>query len=225
MRNFEHPVPGFFGLLLQILSGAVFGLMIAVVYLVLKPVHLPDAKAAAKDDKKGASVNRNVVEYRPGNPGNPSGQQWRLRERAFLERMPAGVALGEQDLNRWVASTYGSAERTFKLESYGLEVTAELPLFRLDGTAMQVGLEYSIKLGEFEKKIIAQTRGSLEKADGQHGFQPASVHLGSCPLPGRAGEWLVAKLSAAYPVPENVAASWKAVTSAKLEQSQLRLSF
>lgn len=224
MRKYHHEVPGPFGIVLQILSGAIVGLLIAGVYLALKPVKLSDGAApAGKADE--VTLGRNVVTYVPGNPGHPQGQQWRQRERAFLEQAPTGVALGEQDVNRWLATTYGSADRRVTLESYGFEMEPTVPLCRVDGSEFQLGVEYHCKLGKSKKMIVAQARGRFEKDGDRHVFVPTTVYLGSCPLPGKLGAMLVEKLSAPYPVPQNVAATWKAVTSAKVEENQLKLAF
>ncbi|MBE2213573.1 MAG: hypothetical protein IAE82_06855 [Opitutaceae bacterium] len=226
MRHYHHEVPGPFGIILQILSGAVVGLLIAGAYLALKPVKVMDAQAAAKAAKDtGAVVERNVVAYVPGNPGHPSGQQWRVRETAFLNRTAPGVAISETDLNRWIATTYGAADRKFEIKEVDLVIEPHPPLCRLDGAEMQVGFEFACAMGESKKSVVAQARGHFEKQGDRHVFVPTTVYLGSCPLPGKLGTMLVEKLGAAYPIPDATAASWKAVTSAKIEESQLKLAF
>ena len=84
MRKFHHEVPGPLAIVLQIFSGAIAGLLIAGVYLALKPVKVQDAKAAAAE-AGAATTERNIVAYIPGNPGHPSGQQWRIRETAWRD--------------------------------------------------------------------------------------------------------------------------------------------
>jgi hypothetical protein len=226
MRHYHHEVPGPFGIIIQILSGAVVGLLIAGVYLALKPVKVMDAQAAAKTaGDKSTTVERNVVVYVPGNPGNPNGQQWRLRERAFLEKAPAGVAANEQDVNRWLATTYGAVDRKVELKELDLTLQPLPPLCRISGAEMQLGLEFQCAMGKSKKSVVAQARGHFEKDGDRQVFVPTSVYLGSCPLPGKLGSMLFDKLSAAYPAPDAVSASWKAVTSAKVEESQLKLAF
>ena len=223
MRNFQHDIPGPFAIILQIFSGALVGVLCAGVYLVLKPVQEVD-KASPPSEAKQASTQHNLVTFTPGNPGHPSGQQWRVRERAFMEKAATGVAMSETDINRWMATTYGSADRRVNLEQYGFEMQPDLPLVRIDGSELELGIVYRCKLGETKKNIVAQARGHLEKAGDRHVFKPATVYLGSCPLPGPLGEMLVDKLGAAYPVPEDVQSSWKAVTSAKVEEAQVKLA-
>lgn len=225
MRHYHHEVPGPFAVIVQILSGALVGVLIAGVYLALKPVKIVETAAAADAKTKEAVVERNVVTYRPGNPGNPNGQQWRIRERAFLEKAPTGVSWSEQDVNRWLATTYGSQDRRVKLDDYGVEFDPEPPLCRIDGNEMQIALVYHCRYEKADKAIVAQARGSFERDGDVNVFKPRVVYLGSCPLPGRLGTMLLEKLAAAYPAPENVAASWKAVTSAKVEESQLKVAF
>lgn len=222
MRKFHHDVPGPFAILLQILSGAACGVLIAGIYLAFKPVKVVEPSAAPA---KAAVGERNVVAYTPGNPGHPSGQQWRVRERAFLEKAPAGVSIIEQDINRWVSTTYGAGDRRVKFDEYKLEIDPGLPLFRVNGSEFQIGLEYRCKWGEMDKSIVAQARGHFEKSGDRHVFVPTKVYLGSCPLPGPLGGMFVGKFVGAYPVPENVLAAWKSVTSVKVEENQLKLAF
>lgn len=226
MRHYHHEVPGPFGIIIQILSGAVVGLLIAGVYLALKPVKVVDAQAAAEAAKAGpAAGERNVVLYTPGNPGHPSGVQWKTRESAFLGKAPTGVAASEQDVNRWFATTYGAAERKFEYKDFDFSIDTGLPLCRISGSDMQLGLEFRCMRGKDEKTVVAQAHGHFEKQGDRQVFVPTRVYLGSCPLPGPLGAMLVDKLGAAYPVPDAVAASWKAVTNAKVEENQLKLSF
>lgn len=226
MRHYNHEVPGPFGIILQILSGAVVGLLIAGVYLALKPVKVMDAKAAAKAaGETAAVVERNVVVYVPGNPGNPNGQQWRVREASFLNKAPSGVAASEQDINRWIATTYGSVDRRIEYKDFDVTLEPLPPLCRLDGSEMQVGFEFRCTRGKESRSVIAHARGHFEKQGDSQVFVPTSVYLGSCPLPGKLGTMLLEKLGAAYPAPDAIAASWKAVTSAKVEESQLKLAF
>jgi len=224
MRKFHHEVPGPFAIIVQILSGAVVGLLIAGVYLALKPVKTLDAKAAAAA-AGAATTERNVVVYIPGNPGHPSGQQWRVRETAFLNKAATGVAMSEQDINRWIATTYGSIDRRVEIKSYDFTMEPTPALCRLDGDAVELGIEFRCAVGKAKKTVVAQARGHFEKLDGRYVFVPTTVHLGSCPLPGMLGTMLVDKLGATYPAPDDVAASWKAVTDARVEASQLRLAF
>jgi len=226
MRQYHHEVPGPFGIIVQILSGAVVGLLIAGVYLALKPVKVVDAQAAAKAAKDGApTLERNVVTYTPGNTGHPNGQQWRQRENAFLNKVPSGVAASETDINRWIATTYGSVDRRIEYKDFDVAIDPLFPVVRLDGSQVQVGFEFRCTQGKSERTVVAHARGHFEKQGDQHVFVPTTVYLGSCPLPGPLGTMLVEKLGAAYPVPDAVAASWKAVTSAKVEESQLKLAF
>lgn len=226
MRHYTHEVPGPFGIIIQILSGAAVGLLIAGVYLALKPVKVVDAKAAAETAKAAAAAGeRNVVLYTPGNPGHPSGLQWKNRENAFLNKASTGVAASETDLNRWVATTYGSADRRVEYKDFDVSIEPLPPLFRLSGSEMQVSFEFRCMHGKESKSVVAQAKGHFEKQGDRQVFVPTSVHLGSCPLPGPIGTMLMEKLGAAYPVPDAVAASWKAVTSAKVEESTLKLAF
>jgi len=226
MRSYHHEVPGPFGIIVQILSGAAVGLLIAGVYLALKPVKMMDAQTAAKAaETAAATTERNVVVYTPGNPGHPNGQQWRQRETAFLNRAPTGVAASEQDINRWITTTYGSADRRIEYKEYDFVIDPLLPLCRIDGGEVQLAFEFRCRQGKSEKSIVAHARGRLEKQGDQHVFVPTKVYLGSCPLPGMLGTKLVEKLGATYPVPDAMTASWKAVTSAKVEEGQLKLAF
>ncbi len=223
MRKFHHDIPGPLAIILQILSGAACGVLIAGIYLAFKPVKMVDASTAAA--AKETPGERNVVTYIPGNPGHPSGQQWRVRERAFVEKAPTGVAIIEQDVNRWVATTYGSSDRRVKFDEYDLEIDPGLPLFRINGSDFQIGLEYRVTWGEADKSVVTQARGRFEKSGDRHVFVPTKVYVGSCPLPGPLGKMFVGKFVGAYPVPDNVEASWKAVTSVKVEENQLKLAF
>lgn len=226
MRHYHHEVPGPFGIIIQILSGAAVGLLIAGVYLAFKPVKVMDAQAAAKAAQEtGPVMERNVVVYIPGNPGNPAGVQWKTREAAFLNKAPGGLAASETDINRWIATTYGSGDRKIEYKDVDVAVEPLPPLCRFDGSELQVGFEFRCTRGKESKSIIAQARGRFEKQGDQQVFVPTSVHLGSCPLPGKLGALLLEKLGAAYPIPDAVASSWKAVTSAKIEESQLKLAF
>lgn len=225
MRKFHHEVPGPLGIILQIFSGALAGVLIAGIYLVLKPVKFESAPTAPATPAEGAAVDRNLVTYVAGNAGHPGGQQWRVRERAFLAKAPTGVALSEVDINRWIATTYGPLDRRIELKSYGFEMTPDVPLVRVSGNEFQMGIEYRCKLGDAKKTIVAQATGHFEKDGDRHVFAPDKVYLGSCPLPGPLGALLVDKLVASYPIPDDVAASWKSVATARTEEGALKLGF
>lgn len=225
MRKFRHDVPGPFAITLQIVSGAIAGLLIAGVYLVLKPVKMTDASAAGRPAAEGVSEERNTVVYVRGNPGHPNGQQWRLRERAFLAKDTAGVALSEDDINRWIQTTYGAQDRKIEIKSYDFAMDPSLPTWRVKDSEVEVGIEFSCSIGESKKSIVAQASGHFEKNGNQHVFVPAKVYLGSCPLPGPLGRMLYGKLSTTYPAPENVATVWTGVSAVKVEENRVKLAF
>lgn len=205
---------------LQLVFGLIGGVLICAVWLAFKPVTIVDAPPA--ETRK--AVDRHEIIYVRGKPAN-RGPQGARKQKAFLDRTPGELIFVEEDVNRWISSTYGPIDYTVKVESLGLVVVPRPPLVRMIGDELEVAVEVAMERSTIKRTFVAQTRGKFVQRDDGPVFVPLKVYLGSCPLPWNlGGRILYEKMTALYPVPENVTTAWSAVGHAAVVENRLHLA-
>lgn len=204
---------------LQLVFGIIGGVLICAVWLMWKPVRLADGPSAGDT----AEDPHQVAFVRGREPIRSS--QGARKHKAFLERRPGEITMVEEDVNRWLSGVYGVKERTFKLDAIDLTLDARAPVVRFDGDEAEIGVELAMDRADTSRTFIAQARGRFVSRDDGPVFVPRTIHLNSCPLPWNLGGRLFfKKLQSLYPVAENVAAAWSAVTDATVRDGRLHLT-
>lgn len=218
-------LPGIFSTAAMVVLCVLLGILLAAVGLALKPVAIRESAAPVAADQPAPGLHD--IAYVPGRePYGGRSPEWEAKRRAFNAQSSHGVVLTEQDINRWVSTTYGEIDRTFKVEAYEFEVRPGLPTFRLDGTAAQIGIISDVKFGEAKTKFVMHTFGGFEKREDHFEFVPQKIYVGSCPIPMfLVGPRVYRAIANGFPLPPELEANWRALKDVRLEESRLKLGF
>jgi hypothetical protein len=218
-------MPGLLSTVLVALISALFGVALAAFGLVLKPVAVRQLSAPAVAN--ALAPERHDVVYTPGRePVGLRSPEWEAKRRAFNAKSTNGVMLTEQDVNRWISMAYGEVDRTFKLESYELEIRPGLPMARFDGSVMHFGMLSDVKQGESKTKFVVQAEGDFQNRDGRFVFVPKKLFVGSCPVPMQlVGPRIYDWFARPFVVPEDVAKTWAAAKDVTVSESRLKIGF
>jgi hypothetical protein len=218
-------IPGLFSTLVAAVLSIAFGMVLAALGLVLKPVAIRDAGAPPPANQPPAG--RHDVVYLPGRePLGARSPEWEAKRRQFNAQTSNGVMLTEQDINRWISVNYGDIDRTFKVEAYQFEVRPGLPTVRLDGDMTHIGIVSDVIFGEDKSKFVVQAEGRFEKVESGFVFVPGKIYFGSCPVPMMlVGPRLYAWLSRPFPVKEDMGKAWSAVKDVTIAESRMKLGF
>ena len=204
---------------LQLVLGAIAGVLVCAAWLVMKPVTIMDAPPSASR----VATDRHEIVYVRGKAAT-RGAQGARKQKAFLEKTPGEVTFVEEDLNRWMAGAYGSKERTIQIQGIGVTIGPRVPAARLVGDELELGLEIGMDREGGVRTLVAQARGQFVDRGGRQVFVPRKIYLGSCPVPWNlGGRQLYQKLVDLFPVPENVNAAWEAVGQASVADNRLHL--
>jgi len=164
--------------LVRAFSGALcsllLGVLLAGVYLILKPVEI--VRSAPRDPVRG------VRYFVPGGGVTSAGMGWERKQEALASGM-SEVGLVEGDLNAWAQASYpvDSEVQAAKKEARFLFVPGT-PNFRLAGGELQVGV-----VGEFVcfgsvRELILQARGGFERDGAGWRYAPQEVYFGCFPV-------------------------------------------
>lgn len=204
---------------LQMVFGLIGGVLIAALWLALKPVTILDAPPATAE----AKTDRHEVQYVRGRPAG-RGTQGARKQKAFFDRTPGTLVFAEEDVNRWLGSVYDSKERTIRVEGIDLTLGPRVPSVRLVNDEMEIGLEIGMDRAGGVRTLVAQARGRFVSQGGQQVFVPRQIYVGSCPLPWNLGGRMVyEKLKALYPISDYVQGAWSALDTATIEKGRLQL--
>lgn len=214
--------PGTTRNVVDVIVGIGVGAALAVVALIFKPVVVADTHRPSDPD---FVPERHHVVYVRGKERPVRLSTWRANQKAFLEQSEDGIEIAEQDLNRWIAKTYGRKDRRIELESYGIEIRPFLPLFRFNEDVTEVGLISDIEFGEKKLSFVVQARGSLEAGSNGLDFRPDELYLGSYRVPAPLRKMVYDSIAGVYPMPENTEEPFAAIASAEVSGGKLRLGF
>jgi hypothetical protein len=205
---------------LETVFGLLLGVLIAAGWLVFKPVTI--ANAPPEPGKKPAE--RHAVFYITGHQGLGRSATTSAKQKAFLERTPGEIVLVEDDINRWIATTYQSLDLSKKWDTYSTELRPTLPLVRLVDSEIEIGMVCEAQFMDSKRKFVVQARGVFEKQDGREVFVPRKMFVGSCPVPAMQARWIYDSLASKFVIPDDVKTAWAAVQQAKIEQDKLKLT-
>ncbi|MDD3180618.1 MAG: hypothetical protein PHQ04_09730 [Opitutaceae bacterium] len=222
--------PGMLEVALGAILGFALGLMLAFLFLAFKPVQV--VKEVPKEPAKG------MVYYQEGSKDSSKSRSLLVKRQRFVEG--STVAFTEDELNAWVATWSSPPTATSPAPaakpgeppapaatSQGLFVPST-PNFRIHDGKLQVGMKCKVNLAAlgFTQDVIVQADGGFKKEGDRFVFAPDAVYLGSCPvqrLVGVAGP-LVSRLSALFPVPDDIKTAWGKLTDVAVDGSALKLT-
>lgn len=201
---------------LEVALGAVLGLFVGVVlagvYLVMKPVQT--VREMPQETQKG------VVYYVAGRSDGARARGWQAKQQTFLQG--GTIVANEDELNAWAlslqpASAAGAPADSAFLSASGLN-------FRLDGDRLQIAEKVLLDYFGLRKEVMMIASGSFVRAGDTFAFRPATIYLGSCPLhalPG-AGSALARLLTSRRDIPDEFRVAWAKLTTISVEGSLLR---
>lgn len=226
-----------FGAILSVLLGAI----LAIGYLVLKPVEVVKVMPAEDQRIAGATY------FIEGSKDFAKGKQWMRKRQMLVESTPGQISLTEDELNTWFANGNPSQKTpakapapkappsSAKSDKNGGAQNAEQPAdlitwselnFRIHDNLLQIGLPSTINLNliAMSLPVIIQSDGDFEKRGDLEVYVPNKVLIGSLPLHRFPGvtEYLVKR--ALSSVPEDALNAWKKVTAAAIENKTLKLT-
>lgn len=202
----------------EVLFGAVLCMILGVtcgaIWLVFKPV------AVVKDDKSANEVDPNAVRYVAGETNNTTSRTWMRKRQLLTEGQTGEIVLTEAELNAWATASIKApaANDTATVVPGALN-------FRIHQGLLQLSAPVTINLAG-SHPVVFQTRGDFRQQGDVFVFRPEELYLGSLPahrIPGLA-DALLAKLAESQPLPEDVAAAWKKVINAVIDQDHLKLT-
>lgn len=158
--------------------GIFLGCLFAATYLAFKPVTIRDSVPTSGDKEPG----RHDITYVRGRSGLVRGSVVQAKEESMLARTRDGIELGEEEINRWISTKYGDANRSREFEDWDAEFKADLPVFRIRGDATQIGMTFDLSALGITRKVVLQTVGAFQREGGRYVFVPESMYLGSCPV-------------------------------------------
>lgn len=207
----------------EVIFGAVLslvlGVVLAVVYLALKPVttvrELPKEPAA------------DAVYYLEGSRDGTKARQASAKQTAFVRG--GSVVLSEDEVNSLLAASQkpagkeaaaagdAPAERWF---------TPDTPNVRIRDSVLQIGVPVRLSVLGWQQTVLVQARGGFMRQGDMFVFAPETFYVGGCPLqriPAVAG-FLTGRILAGLNLPAEMVTAWRKLSGVALEGSTLRLT-
>lgn len=223
----------FLGALLSLVLGVALGALL----LLVRPAIPVKTMPKPEDRPRGA------VYYLEGSRDTAKGREGMGKLRAFIDGK--SVVVTEDEVNAVLAAatksgTGGTAKAGEKktgekkakdaksTEFAKIEETLAIgtPNVRIRDGIMQVAAPVTVNLFGITEKMIVQARGGFVKQGDMFVFDPAQIFLNSCAverIPVVSG-YLKSKLLEAHPIPEDLLAAWRKLTTVAIENDTLRLS-
>lgn len=100
------------------------------------------------------------------------------------------------------------------------------PNFRINDSALQLGVPVKVNLYGLELTVVVQGRGTFVKTGETFVYEPTTLLVGSCPvdrLP-MARAWVMKKVFETQPVPEDIAKVWGNLSEVAVVGTALKLT-
>ncbi|HTJ77461.1 MAG TPA: hypothetical protein VL357_00540 [Rariglobus sp.] len=219
--------PGIFEITLGVVMSIMLGVVLAAVYLILKPV------AAVKELPKEPVIG--AVYFLQGETNSSKATQWKRKRQMLSEGGTADISFSEEELNAWIASVVpqapvapkaAPAKADAKPVASGPLVVMDRPNFRIRDGVLQVGVPTTINAFGVSTSLIFQTRGHFSKGQNGYVFVADELYVGSLPtqlVPGLKN-LIVSRLMAAEEIPDDLRTAWGKLSLVTVEGNQLRLS-
>lgn len=198
------------GALLSVLIGVV----LAAVWLVLKPVEtvreLPSEPAPG------------TVYYVEGRAGSTSAREWVAKWQQFVSG--GSITLTEGDLNTAYRAKAAEAEKKDEKAEAGMITPGQLN-FRISDGVLQIGAPVEFNVVGFQKKVQVFAQGGFERSGGHFVYAPEKFYVGSLRVEKIPviGGMVIDRLLSAVNTSDDVSSAWKRLGEVKLEGSQLQL--
>lgn len=212
--------PGWIEVIFGAILSLLLGVVVAAVFLVLKPV--PTVKELPKEPVA------KMVYYIEGSRDSSKTRAVISKQKVLAQG--GSVVLVEDELNAMVVPPPAApVAKKMELPQPAAEkkaVTPGNPNFRIRDNVMQIAVPVQLSAYEMDYKIILQARGGFAKEGDAVVFQPSELYLGSCPLEKLPAvkEYVLKYLIAKMTLAEDAAAVWKKVTAATVEGSTVHLT-
>jgi len=205
--------PGLFEIIFGATLSLALGVVLAAVWLVLKPVE------SVKEPSVDASPS--VVYYVAGETNSAGARTWLRKRQVLAEGQSGALVISEQELNAWASASIKppAADATATL------VPGQLN-FRIHEGALQIASPATLSVLGMSFPVIVQARGTFTPHNGSLAFDPQEFFFGSLAVHRipRFNHWMIAKLSHLQSLPDDVVAGWKKVSQATIEGKFLTLS-
>jgi hypothetical protein len=207
----------------EVVLGAILslglGVVLAGLYLVFKPVSVVKKLPAADKREDG------MVYYIQGMKGAGKGGQLLRKQQLFLEG--SSIALTEDELNTWMASSNGAPKKPAADPKAPAANQLNFRIFTENGKGvLQVGLPYTVDLLGLTGSVIIQMQGDFQKEGDAFVYEPSTFLIGSLPaqrIPVLSA-LLLKKIYSTQELPDDLSAAWKKLASVSIEGSALRLT-
>ena len=212
--------PGWFEVIFGAALSVILGVILAVVFLVLKPVAV--LKELPKEPVPG------TVYYIEGTRELSKTRELMSKRRLLNDG--TAVAFNEDELNTLaMPSTPAPGSKVMELPQPPVVtefVTPGQPNFRIREGVMQVGVPVQLSAFELQHKVILQMRGGFRKDGDVLAFNAAQVYVGSLPLDRlpKAKEELLKRIYAQAKVPEELSTAWSKVSNATVEGAKVAVT-
>lgn len=221
----------FLGAVLSLALGVALGALL----LLLRPA-LPVKTLPKPEDRP-----RGTVYYLEGSRDTSKGREGMAKLRAFIDGK--AVAVTEDEVNAVLAAATksgpggapkkgekkgGEKKAAKAMEFVKVEETlaVDTPNVRIREGVMQVAAPVTVNLFGITEKLIVQARGGFVKQGDMFVFDPTQIYLNSCALERIpvVSAYLKSKLLAAHPIPEDLLAAWRKLSTVAIDDNTLRLS-
>lgn len=233
--------PSLFEVTLGALLSVTLGVVLAFVFLVLKPVVV--AKEMPKEEEK----MQGAVYFLEGSKDPTRGRQWLRKRQLLMDGTPGEIALAEEELNAWFSAGSKQSEKkpaakpaakpapakpgTPPQAAPVAEVPEELlvldvPNFRIRNGVLQVGIPATLNVLTLSMPVVLQAQGSFEKGEAMWLYKPTVLYLGSMPLHRIPGftDLLTKRVLRSGLVPDDAIAGWKRVSQVAVDGKVVKLT-
>lgn len=199
--------PGLIEIVLGATLSLALGVVLAAVWLVLKPVE------TVKEPSEES--NASVVYFIPGETSAASGRTWMRKRQVLVEAQTGDLAVFEQELNAWAAA----AIKPPAPDSLDTVVPGQIN-FRIRDSLLQIAAPATLNLLGLSHPVVIQARGTFAPSNGNGPiYRPKELFVGSLAVhrvPGLS-EWIVSYLTRVQSFPEDVMTGWKKLASASVD--------
>ncbi len=228
--------PGLFEITMGVVLSVVLGAVLAVVFLILKPVEV--VKELPKEPVLGA------VYFLEGSTDANKSRQWQRKRQMLSEGNTADITFSEEELNAWIGSMVPQAAPAkpkaapvpakptdpkapdAKPAPAGPFLVLDRPNFRIRDNVLQMGLPTTINAFSVSMPLILQARGHFDKGANGFVFVEDELYIGSFPtqkVPGLKN-FIVQRLLAAQEIPDDLRTAWSKLSLVAVEGNVLHLS-
>jgi hypothetical protein len=196
------------------LLSIVLGIVLGMIFLIVKPVEVVRDVPAQPEAR--------TVYYVEGSTSSARGRQYLRKRQLFLEGSAETIALSEEELNTWIASSRANPDSQSALGGMFEPKSAN---FRVRDSVFQIALPSSLTLFGFDRPVVIQARGDFERRGERFVFAPDEMYLGSLAthrVPGLTSI-VVNRLLDGHEIPPETQAAWARLTGVAVEGDQLVL--